>query len=246
MDPSFKRKIETFVVAQISDFHQRRATNVDSLKLRAVLAAKNPYLFRAKNLESATEFVKAILDARLSSAEEGLFGGFLEALAIFVSEEKCSGRKSGIPGIDLELERNGVRYLIAVKSGKAWGNRTQHDKLKDNFVAAVKTLKQNKSIGEIQPTLGICYGCFKTVNRGTYLHIGGQSFWELISGEPDLYTEIVEPIGYRAKEFNEEFEQKKIQATNRMVREFTTDFCLENGNIDWRKIVTMVSRNMPS
>ena len=141
------------------------------------------------------------------------------------------------------MERNRIRYLIAVKSGKAWGNATQHKKLQDNFTTAVRVLKQNKSIGEIQPTLGICYGRFKKVNRGLYLHIGGQDFWELISGEADLYMEIVEPIGYRAKEFNEAFEENKTQAMNRMVREFTADFCLDNGDIDWQKIVTMVSKN---
>lgn len=217
---------------------------MDSLKLKALLEAKNPYLFRAKNLESAAELVQALLDARLSSAEEGMFGTFMEALAIFVAEQKCSGRKSSTTGIDLELQRDNVRYLIAVKSGKAWGNATQHKKLRDNFITAVKVLKQSKSVGEIQPTLGICYGRFKTKNNGAYLHIGGQSFWTLISGEPDLYMEIIEPIGYRAKEFNDEFHDRKNRALNRMVREFTENYCLADGAIDWPKIVTLVSKNM--
>ena len=136
-----------------------------------------------------------------------------------------------------------MRYLIAVKSGKAWGNATQHKKLRDNFLAAVKVLKQNKAAGEIQPTLGICYGRFKTVNNGAFLHIGGQAFWELISGEPDLYMDIIEPIGHRAKEFNDEFYTKRANAMNRMVREFTEQFCKADGSIDWAKIVTLVSKN---
>jgi hypothetical protein len=213
------------------------------LKLLQVLGAKNPYLFRAKNIQSASQMIEALLDARLSSAEEGLFGGFMEALAVFVSEEKCNGRKSGITGIDIELERGGKRYLIAVKSGKAWGNATQHKKLRDNFLTARKVLKQNKDVGEIQPTLGICYGRFKTVDNGAFLHIGGQAFWELISGESDFYMDIIEPIGHRAKEFNDAFHAKRANAMNRMVREFTERFCAENGAIDWPKIVTLVSKN---
>jgi hypothetical protein len=240
---SFKQHVERFVERQVTEFHERRAANVESLKLLQVLGAKNPYLFRAKNIQSASEMIEALLDARLSSAEEGLFGGFMEALAVFVSEEKCNGRKSGITGIDIELDRDGVRYLIAVKSGKAWGNATQHKKLRDNFSTAVKVLKQNKAMGEIQPTLGICYGRFRTVNNGAFLHIGGQSFWELISGEPDLYMDIIEPIGYRAKEFNDEFHTKRANAMNRMVREFTERFCSVDGAIDWPKIVTLVSKN---
>lgn len=241
---SFKQQVERFVENQITEFHERRLANINSLKLTQVLSAKNPYLFRAKDLNSAHDLVKALLDARLSSAEEGLFGAFMEALAVFVSEEKCNGRKSGITGIDIELERGDVRYLIAVKSGKAWGNATQHKKLQENFATAVKVLRQNKTVGQIQPTLGICYGRFKTVDRGTYLHIGGQAFWELISGEPDLYMDIIEPIGHRAKEFNDEFEKNRDQAMNRMVGEFWEKFCLPDGAIDWPKIVTLVSKNL--
>ena len=244
MDPLFKKQVEQFVEVQISDFHRRRAANVESLKLLGVLTAKNPYLFRAKNLESASDLVKALLDARLSSAEEGLFGGFMESLAVFVSEQKCGGTKSGITGIDIELVRKKVRYLIAVKSGKTWGNATQHKKLRENFITAVRVIKQNQSAGEIQPTLGICYGRFKTTNNGAYLHIGGQSFWNLISGESDFYMDIVEPIGYRAREFNDEFTEKRNHAWNRMVREFTEDFCLNDGSIDWHKIVSLVSKNL--
>jgi Type II restriction endonuclease EcoO109I len=243
MNLSFQQQVEHFVEEKISDFHQRRVANVESLKLMQVLGAKNPYLFRAKHMESALDLVKAILDARLSSAEEGLFGGFMEDLAVFVSEQTCGGRKSGITGIDIELERDRVRYLIAVKSGKAWGNATQHKKLRDNFLTAVRVLRQNSSIGEIQPTLGICYGRFKTVNNGAFLHIGGQSFWELISGEPNLYMDIIEPIGHRAKEFNAAFGDKKEYALNRMVREFTSRFCRDDGSIDWQEIVEFVSKN---
>lgn len=165
------------------------------------------------------------------------------SVAVFVSEEKCGGRKSGITGIDIELEKDGIRYLIAVKSGKAWGNATQHKKLRDNFLTAVRVLRQNSLVGELQPTLGICYGRFKTVNNGAYLHIGGQSFWTLVSGEPDLYMDIIEPIGYRAKEFNEDFNDKRMYAANRMVRDFTERFCLQDGKIDWQKVVTLVSKN---
>jgi hypothetical protein len=243
MNLSFKQQVEQFVEAKIIEFHQRRLANVEALKLLQVIRAKNPYLFRAKHLESAPDLIKALLDARLSSAEEGIFGEFMEALAIFVSEQTCSGKKSGITGIDIELERNRVRYLIAVKSGKAWGNATQHKKLRDNFLTAVKVLKQNASVGEIQPTLGICYGRFATMNNGAYLHIGGQSFWELISGEPELYMDIIEPIGFRAKEFNEDFDTKKVQVSNRMVGEFIERFCVD-GVIDWEKIVALVSKNM--
>ncbi|MCP4361921.1 MAG: hypothetical protein GY796_28245, partial [Chloroflexi bacterium] len=38
-----------------------------------------------------------------------------------------------------------------------------------------------------------------------YLKVVGQNFWYLISENKDLYTDIIEPIGYRAKQHNEAF-----------------------------------------
>jgi hypothetical protein len=242
MNLSFQQQVERFVESAISEFHERRAANVQSLELVQVLSAKNPYLFRAKHLESAADLVRAILDARLSSAEEGMFGEFLEGLAKFVAQEKCGGKKSSTTGIDIDLEREGVRYLIAVKSGKSWSNSSSMKKLKENFQTARRVLKQDKKVGEIQPTIAICYGRTKRVDNGAFLKVCGQDFWELISGEPELYVDIIEPIGYRAREFNDEFIAKRDQALNRMVREFTEKFCMPDGKIDWQKIVTRVSK----
>ncbi|MCL6511217.1 MAG: hypothetical protein K6U78_11050 [Anaerolineae bacterium] len=38
-------------------------------------AKKNPYLYRAKDIQTAEPLVRNILDAYLSSQEEGMFGG---------------------------------------------------------------------------------------------------------------------------------------------------------------------------
>ena len=168
---------------------------------------------------------------------------FMEELAIFVAKETSNGQKSTTTGIDIELTRNGIRYLIAVKSGKNWGNASQHTALKKNFETAVKVLKQSKHAGNVQPTLGICYGKFKTTYKSGYQHIGGQSFWHLLSGHADLYTQIVEPLGHRAKEFNEAFEFEKTKIYNKMTREFTVEYCTASGAIDWKKLVEFVSKN---
>ncbi|MGH9966766.1 MAG: PmeII family type II restriction endonuclease [Pyrinomonadaceae bacterium] len=187
MKKKTRQQIEEFVHDNIDTFHEKRIENIKSLKLNQVLKNKNPYLFRAKNLTRADELMSALLDARLSSSEEGSFGGFLEELAIYVADISVEGKKSGIEGIDIELTRDKIRYLIAVKSGKNWGNASSVAKQRENFRRAVKVLKQSKYVGEIQPTLGICYGKFKTAYTGQFLHIGGQSFWHLISGDRDLY-----------------------------------------------------------
>lgn len=244
MNAKTRRSISRYVRENIDRFHTNRITKIKSLKLNAVLKNKNPYLFRAKNLNLATDLIAALLDARLSSSEEGTFGGFLEDLAIFVAESTGGGVKSAAQGIDIESVRNGVRYLIAVKSGKKWGNADQHKKLKDNFKTAVKVIRQSRHAGNLQPTLGICYGNFRTVNNGIYLHIGGQSFWHLISGDKQLYIDLIEPLGEEAEKHNELFNVEKAAAYNRLIREFTTAYCDKGGNINWPKLVQFVSGNL--
>ena len=90
-----------------------------------VIKRKNPYLFKAKNINTAQDFVKTILDAFLSSQEEGIFGGFLEELAIFICSEVYGGQKSSAEGIDLEFEKDSIRYIVSIKSGPNWENSSQ-------------------------------------------------------------------------------------------------------------------------
>ena len=244
MDKQTNQLIKTFVNDNIDAFHVTRIAKLQELKLNVVLRSKNPYLFRAKNLTLAPELMSALLDARLSSSEEGSFGGFLEDLAVYVTQITGGGQKSAAEGIDIEVIRKGIRYLIAVKSGKNWGNSSQHKTLKRNFKTAVKVIRQSKHVGSLQPTLGICYGNFATTNNGEYLHIGGQSFWHLISGDPDLYIDIVEPLGYKAEEHDKNFKIEKDKTYNRLIREFTISYCDKTGAIAWAKLVQFVSGNM--
>lgn len=244
MDDKTRKLIEQYVNQNIDSFHLNRIEKLRELTLNNVLSNKNPYLFKAKNINRADDLIPAILDARLSSSEEGSFGGFLENLAIYVSKITGGGRKSAAEGIDIELERKKIRYLIAVKSGRNWGNAGQHHQLRSNFIKAVKVIRQSKHGGQVQPTLGICYGKFRTVNNGEYLHIGGQSFWDLISGDPSLYIDLIEPVGYKAEQHDAAFKKEKDSAYNRMIREFTVSYCDKRGSIEWPKLVKFVSGNL--
>jgi len=65
----------------------------------------------------------------------------------------------------------------------------------------------------------------------------GQKFWEFISGSPELYTEIIEPLGHKAKERNDDFIQAYSKRINKFTMEFGKLFCDENGEINWRSLV---------
>lgn len=244
MKISTRKKIEEFVGEHIGSFHTNRAENLKKLRLKLLLQRKNPYLFRAKNLNLAASLISALLEAHLSSSEEGSFGRFLEKLAIYIAEITGGGHKSAAHGIDIELTRDSIRYLVAVKSGKNWGNSGQHLELKRNFKTTIKIIRQSDKKTRLQPTLGICYGNFKTVDNGDFLHIGGQNFWSLISNDSNLYIDIIEPLGYEAEKHDKNFKDEKANTYNRMLREFTNNYCQPSGAIDWPKLVRFVSGNL--
>ena len=125
----------------ITPFYKERLLKLKALKLTDVLKRKNPYLFKAKNLELASDLVKGIIDAFLSSQEETTFGNLMEGFAIFVSETKYGGFKSKFKSVDLEFERDGTYYIVGIKSGINWGNADQIRAMKDAFKIAKTTLR---------------------------------------------------------------------------------------------------------
>jgi hypothetical protein len=225
-----------FVENNIGDFHKRRADSLRKLKLSEVLNRKNPYLFKAKNILSAQDLVKVLLDAHLSSQEEAIFGEFLEKLAIFICGKVFNGKKSSAEGIDLEFERENILYILSIKSGPNWGNNSQVKRMKDNFKKAQRILRTSNSKANIQAVNGCCYGRDNQSNKGDYWKLCGQEFWEFISGNDLLYIEIIEPLGYRAKERNQEFTEEYGRILNLFTNEFFQDFCID-GNINWESLV---------
>lgn len=206
-----------------------------------VLKRKNPYLFKAKYVLTADQIVRGIVDAHISSNEETIFGDWLEGLAIFINGKVFDGRKSGIPNIDLEFDNDGTRYIVTIKSGPNWGNSSQIKKMKTDFSTAKKTLRTSNSKMHIIAVNGCCYGRDNKPDKGDYFKFCGQRFWEFISGETNLYTELIEPLGHKAKERNDDFMKSYSQMINKFTKEFTTDFCDNNGAINWNKLVKLNS-----
>jgi hypothetical protein len=235
--------VRDYVNKNICIFHQSKLKILETLKLKDILKKKNLYLFRAKNITLASDLISNILDAFLSSSEEKLFGDFLEQFAVFISGETCGGRKSAATGIDLEFSNNDTRYLVSVKSGPNWGNNAQQNKQQQDFQIAVRVLKQTNRKLNVQPVLGICYGRVKTTFLRGYMKVTGQNFWYFISGNENLYIDIVEPLGFRAKQHNDVFVKQKGKIINSFTQEFMAEFC-DNGEIDWKKLVKFNSGNL--
>lgn len=243
MQPLNLNDIKAYVEENIGAFHSKRLEGIEKLKLSKILKRKNPYLFKAKNIHTAQKFVQSLVDAHLSSQEETIFGDFLEGLAIFVNQQVYGGSKSSTEGIDLEFDKDSVRYIVSIKSGPNWGNSSQINRMKDNFKKATRILRTGNSKLHVVPVNGCCYGRDSTPDKGDYFKYCGQAFWEFISGNSDLYVEIIAPLGHKAKEKNENFHNTYSKIINKFTLEFSLDFC-DDGMINWQKLLKFNSSDL--
>jgi hypothetical protein len=197
-------------------------------------------LLKAKGLSTPRDLVKTILDAFLSSQEETMLGGFLEGLAVFTAEKAYGAKgKSTTTGLDIEMDKDGVRYFVAVKSGPSWGNSSQIAKMQIDFKTAAKVYRQNTNALPVQFVNGCCYGkqSEKSEDKGSYLKLCGQRFWSFISGDAELYIKIVEPIGNKAKERNAEFLAQYELVVDAFTELFRTHFCDAHNLILWDTLI---------
>ena len=171
-----------YVNNQIGEFHKRRISTLERLNLDRLLR-KNPYLFKAKHITTASNLMENLLMAFLSSSEEKHFGDFLEGLAVFVAEKTCNGFKSSAQGVDLEFINNNIHYIVSIKSGIHWGNSSQQAKLAQDLNAAQIRVKQARTQLSIQTVLGICYGKTRTrFHKTGYLKVVGLLLRHTCSG----------------------------------------------------------------
>lgn len=238
-------ELVNFIENEIINFHDNRKRALESYRLSDIVR-KNPYLQKAKNVVSASELVESTLNAKLSSSEEKMFGDFFERLAIYVAEKCTQGQKSAARGVDIEFINDSIHYVISVKSSSNWGNSSQRAKMHQDLANSVTRIKQSNRSANVQPVEGICYGKAKTSISKGVLKVVGQNFWYLISGDQDFYKNIIEPIGYKAKEHNDAFVNTKAEKINILTKQFVEEFCHLNGSINWQLLVEVNCGNMDS
>lgn len=232
------QKLTNYITNNVVEpFYQDRFKKLDEIKLSAILKRKNPYLFKAKNITNANELVKEVVDAYISSGEETIFGGYLEQLSIHVCKQVYDGKKSTAEGIDLEFDKDGVHYLVSIKSGPNWGNSSQIARMRDNFRKAKRILGTNTAKGNVVAVNGCCYGKEANPDKGDYLKYCGQAYWEFISREKDLYQRLIAPLEREAKEKDEQFDDSYNRKINQLTKDMLDNFCRKDGAIDWEKLL---------
>jgi hypothetical protein len=232
-----------FIDENIVKLYDTETGALSRLEVGTLFMGRNPYLMTFVGISSVPDLIADAVDQFLSRIEEELLNDFLRDLAVFVAQKTCNGHKSAAPGVDLEFLNKGVHYVVSIKSGPNWGNSSQQNTLERDLKNAVVRVKQSRHGANIQPVLGICYGKTKTGYVRGYLKVVGQNFWYLISENKRLYTDIIEPIGHRAKEHNDAFLLEKSKVVNRFTKAFIDEFCDHSGAIDWVSLVELNSGN---
>ena len=230
-----EKRIVLAIAEALDNFYKGLINNINNLNIEKSIKRKNPYLFRAKAMNSAADIVDAILAAFISSSEETIFGNvFFEPIATAAVQ----GQKALAEGIDIMVEREDVIYAIAVKSGTSVFNADSRKKQEMNFQAANKLAQQVKK--RFVPIIGYGYGKKRMSNRGKpkfYLELAGQNFWKELTGDDDFYIKLIRFMDKLPEKYIEEFNQSYQMAENRLIRQFTNEFCFEDGRIDWEKLV---------
>lgn len=229
-----EKAVYTVVDAALTNFYKALTGKLNTIKLNEILKKKNPYLYRAKGLTSAGQIVGSILAAYISSSEETLFGNhFFEPIALSVS----GGQKAVTEGVDITVDKDNTIYSIAVKSGPSVFNADSRKRQEQNFQAAQKRAQQARKA--FLPVVGYGYGKknIKPGHEKFYLELAGKDFWQWLTGDADFYTKMVTFMGTNPDSYAKEFEDAYNKAENRLVREFTINYCKEDGSIDWDALI---------
>lgn len=245
------KKLNAFIASDvIKPFYEKRLERLEKANLSTIAKRKNPYLFKAKNIETSGDLAKSMLDASLSSQEETIFGDLMENLAIHVCHEIFKGQKAEekkYKSVDLIFERDKKIYIVGIKSGTNWGNSDQINTMKKNFKVAKKLLRLELGKVNVISVNGCVYGKDNNPHKVSkdpdlsYHKVCGQSFWELISGDSQLYKKIIQPLDKESKKRDEVFQKLYIEKINEMTKDVVDLFYTKN-NLDWDKIIDYVSK----
>ena len=210
-----------------------------------MLKRKNPYLFRATGITNAPELIEGILTAHSTSSDETIFGEeFFEPIFKVITGAQIAG----IRGVDFTIETGDSFQAISLKSGPNAFNSDQVLKLNSNFEDLERSLKATlRSVRKtFIPVMGCGYGKTNSPpsRKRKYYKLAGQAFWNEITGDPDFYLKLIELMRDKPDKHYEIFKSAWDRAVNRFVKQFSQDFCDDDGNIMWSKLVQYNSGNI--
>ena len=230
-------KVQKAIAEALECFYKALIAKIDSININDIIKTKNPYLYRAKAMNKAYDIINSILQAFVSSSEETIFGNvFFEPLAIAAS----NGKKSLAEGVDIDIADDAAKlqYAIAVKSGTSVFNADSKKRQAENFARARKLAAQGHY--NFSAIIGYAYGTKQESDRGSakiYIELAGEEFWTMLTGDKDFFKKIITFMGELPERYVDDYNVSYDKACNRLVRDFSREFCNEDGSINWEKLV---------
>jgi hypothetical protein len=221
--------------------YAKRFAALDRLTLTTLLA-KNPYLYRAMGESDPLQLLKQMLMARVSSSDETIFGNdFFEPLAMFAARYATGGERRTVTvgagaGQDIAIETASEYLAISVKSGINIFNSQSEKGQSAEFNQLQARMKK---LGKMfRPIVGYGYGRKAAPKKPqAQERLAGQAFWSLLTGEDDFHVRIEACMGPFAAEHSQQFAQALVKKHCLLVREFSTHFIGDTGEILWAKLV---------
>lgn len=233
-------ELDRKVAELLGVLYERRFAQLSALTLTKLMN-KNPYLYRAVGIQRPVDLLDGLVDARISSSDETIFGNeFFEPLALWAAgAAQLPGRNVSVgagAGQDISIESPTEYFAISVKSGKNIFN-SQSDKGQktefDQLEARLKKLK--KAFHKI---VGFGYGRHaKPKGEKPILKKAGQDFWELLTGESDFYIRISDAISKPAAIHKAAFDEALLKKHSELLRQFMIDFVDRDGTVRWNSVV---------
>ena len=239
MQPQNER-LDLFLEEGFSQIDQSLKIVIDRVTPEQILSEFDPYFLAAQDIHTAHDLVDQTFRSYLGRIEKESIEVLLKRLAADVCGRIYGCKTESAKGVDLEFVKEDIVYLICVKPDPGWGSTQQVS----HMVANLKSAKRNLRIKNPELSVGVIIGCLygrdEQFDKGEYWKLCGQRFWAFISGNDDLYIQIIESLVHRAKQRNDDFQKSYARAINRLEREVLTDF-VSNDLVDWDRLIQFVS-----
>lgn len=212
-------------------FAQPFAQKLLSLKMKGIIANKNPYLYRASGIRTCEDLVRRVLQDYVSASVEGYFGKFFEGVARVVS-----GGVKPVGGgeVDLDVRVGDVARLYAIKSGAKGFNSSSYDKAKRDLNSAERRLRQDRV--RVEKKIAFAYGRRRPAFKEGIEHLSSRQFWAEVSGDDGFYDKLLAVCEALAPLYTADMQAPFAG----LLHEARQLFCVGD-DLDWDKILKLVS-----
>lgn len=230
----------------LGTFHGRRLAKLEEVQLPHLLK-KNPYLYRSIGHAVASDYIRAALDALVSSSDETIFGNvFFEPLAKWAAVQAHHGQTGvsvqagGGAGFDVSIETPREYKAVAVKSGTNIFNSQSGKQQNTELDALHARIRKEKKV--FHPIIGYGYGRKRQRDENPkVLKLAGQAFWAEITGDEEFYQRISAVLGNKPMQLAVEFETAYMRARNRLEKAFMDGYVADDGSINWGQVIAFNS-----